>query len=149
MDSHNVYIIWSDWWPLPEKCVFSNLKLLFFSIDKYDDIITIIRRRRTSSTCKFNISQPDMATLGSQMHWCLSFAVLSAGCVKGVVEKQPDGVKMASLCGDVERSVVLWVDRGTQLSTTAVLHKFLQLLHNYQEYTCVYILCVSWTLASL
>ena len=48
-----------------------------------------------------------MTTLGSQMHRCLSFAILSAGCVKGLLDKQPDGVKMASLCGDVERSIAL------------------------------------------
>ena len=114
-------------------CIF---KFFFISFIRLSTVILILEEFNLQQY-RFNISQPDMATLGSQMHWCLSLAILHAGCVKGLLNKQPDGVKMASLCGDVERSVVLRVDRGTQLCTTAILHKFLQ-LYSFINLMCMY-----------
>lgn len=69
-----------------------------------------------------------MSRLCSQVHWCPPEVVL---CIKfdlpeGLVDEEPYGIEMTSLRSDVERSVVVGVWSGTELSSNCVLHYCLQ-----------------------
>lgn len=62
------------------------------------------------------------------MHWCPPEVVL---CVEfdmpeGLVDEEPYGIEVTPLRSDVERSVVVRVRCGTELSTNVVLHYCLQ-----------------------